>query len=77
MFAAYILIQVEGGRAGEVMRTVAEMQGVTSVADVTGPYDVIVRAEFESLDDLVRLLLRPVQALDGVVRTITCPVLRG
>jgi DNA-binding Lrp family transcriptional regulator len=42
--------------------------------DVTGPYDVIVRAEAESMDDLGRLVVSRVQLIDGITRTLTCPV---
>ena len=41
---AYILIQTEVGKAAYVAREIAEIEGVTMAEDVTGPYDVIVRA---------------------------------
>ena len=54
--AAYILIQTEVGKT-HVARQAAAVEGVTSAEDVTGPYDVIVRAESESMDDLGRLVV--------------------
>ena len=42
--------------------------------DVTGPYDVIVRAEADSVDDLGRLVVARIQAIEGITRTLTCPV---
>ena len=33
--------------------------------DVTGPYDVIVRAEAESVDELGKLVVAKVQGVDG------------
>ena len=44
--------------------------------DVTGPYDVIVRAEARNLDELGKLVVARVQAVDGITRTLTCPVVR-
>jgi DNA-binding Lrp family transcriptional regulator len=41
---------------------------------VTGPYDVIVRAEAETVDELGRLVVARVQSVDGITRTLTCPV---
>jgi hypothetical protein len=41
---------------------------------VTGPYDVIVRAEAGSVDELGKLVVARVQAVDGITRTLTCPV---
>ena len=41
---------------------------------MTGPYDVIVRTEAESLDDLGKLVVSQIQAVEGITRTFTCPV---
>jgi DNA-binding Lrp family transcriptional regulator len=43
---------------------------------VTGPYDVIVRAEAESIDDLGRMVVSQIQIIDGITRTVTCPVVK-
>ena len=45
MVHAYILIQTEVGKAAEVASEVGAIDGVVSAEDVTGPYDVIARAE--------------------------------
>ena len=71
---AYILIQTEVGKAADVAAQIAEVQGVTLAEDVTGPYDVIVRAEAQNVDDLGKLVVARVQAVDGITRTLTCPV---
>jgi DNA-binding Lrp family transcriptional regulator len=42
--------------------------------DVTGPYDVIVRAEASSVDELGQLVVARVQTVPGITRTVTCPV---
>jgi DNA-binding Lrp family transcriptional regulator len=41
---------------------------------VNGPYDVIVRAEAADIDGLGKLIVAKVQAVPGVTRTLTCPV---
>jgi len=74
MVKAYILVQTEIGRASEVARAIMLIDGVTASDDVTGPYDVIVRAEADSVDDLGKLILAKVQAVAGITRTLTCPV---
>ncbi len=71
---AYILIQTEVGKAADVAREIAGLDGVTTAEDVTGPYDVIVRAEARSVDELGKLVVAKVQAVDGITRTLTCPV---
>jgi DNA-binding Lrp family transcriptional regulator len=75
MINAYILIQTEVGKAGEVAAAVGQLPGVTQAEDVTGPYDVIARAEARSVDDLGKLVVARLQAVDGITRTLTCPVI--
>ena len=72
--SAYILIQTEVGKAAQVAVEVDGIDGVVSAEDVTGPYDVIVRAEAANVDDLGKLVVARVQAVDGITRTLTCPV---
>ncbi|MFB7129010.1 Lrp/AsnC family transcriptional regulator [Kitasatospora xanthocidica] len=74
MVQAYILIQTEVGKATAVARTIAGVPGVLSAEDVTGPYDVIVKAEAETVDELGRMVVAQVQKVDGITRTLTCPV---
>lgn len=71
---AYILIQTDVGKAAEVAREVGQIKGVKRAEDVTGPYDVIVRAEAANVDELGKLVVSKVQNLDGITRTLTCPV---
>ena len=74
MVTAYILVQTEVGKAAEVAREIMEIEGVQQAEDVTGPYDVIVRAEARNFDELGKLVVSRVQAVDGITRTLTCPV---
>jgi DNA-binding Lrp family transcriptional regulator len=74
MVSAYILILTEVGKAAQVARNGATIEGVKSAEDVTGPYDVIVRAEATDIDTLGRLVVARIQAVDGIDRTLTCPV---
>lgn len=73
---AYILIQTEVGKAAAVAAAIAELDGVASAEDVTGPYDVIVRAEAADVDELGKLVVAKVQGVNGITRTLTCPVVR-
>ena len=72
---AYILIQTEVGKATTVVQAIRDIDGVVVAEDVTGPYDVIVRAEARTMDDLGRLVVASIQVVPGITRTLTCPVL--
>ncbi len=74
MVQAYILIQTEVGKAASVAKAIASLKGVTQAEDVTGPYDVIVRAEARNVDELGKLVVAKVQMVDGITRTLTCPI---
>lgn len=74
MVQAYILIQTEVGKASAVAAEIAGLAGVLAAEDVTGPYDVIVRAEADTMDNLGRLVVAQVQNVPGITRTLTCPV---
>ncbi|HET9188326.1 MAG TPA: Lrp/AsnC ligand binding domain-containing protein [Acidothermaceae bacterium] len=74
MVQAYILIQTEVGKAAAVAREIADIKGVTMAEDVTGPYDVIVRAEARNIDEMGRMVVAKVQNVEGITRTLTCPV---
>jgi DNA-binding Lrp family transcriptional regulator len=71
---AYILVQTEVGKAAAVATEISDISGVVSAEDVTGPYDVIVRAQADDVDELGRLVVAQVQGVGGITRTLTCPV---
>ena len=72
--SAYILIQADLGRASEIMRAIRQLDGIDEAHDVTGPYDLIAKATAASIDDLGRLVVGDVQRVEGITRTVTCPI---
>jgi DNA-binding Lrp family transcriptional regulator len=71
---AYVLIQAEVGKSAQVAQEIGAIDGIVSAENVTGPYDVIVRAEAESVDELGRMVVSKMQLIDGITRTTTCQV---
>ena len=74
VIAAYILIQTEAGKAAIVAAALRDLPGVSETASLAGPYDVIARAQARNIDELAKLVTSQVQALEGVRRTMSCPV---
>lgn len=72
---AYILIQTEVGELESVVTACREVAGIVKAEALNGPYDVIAYAETAELDDLNRMVMRQVQQIHGVTRTLTCPVM--
>jgi DNA-binding Lrp family transcriptional regulator len=71
---AYVLIQTEVGKAAAVAAQIGQLEGIVTADDVTGPYDVIATAEAGSVDDLGKMVVSKVQMIEGITRTLTCPV---
>ncbi|AVZ74287.1 AsnC family transcriptional regulator [Streptomyces lunaelactis] len=74
MIEAYILIQTRAGTARDVAAEVSAVPGVLRAKAVAGPYDVIAQAEGKTVDDLGRLVIARIQQVEGISRTLTCPV---
>lgn len=72
---AFVLVQTEVGKAASVANRIREIPGVIAANDVTGPYDVIVQTEANSIDDLGKLVVSRMQVIEGITRTLTCPVI--
>jgi DNA-binding Lrp family transcriptional regulator len=76
MVQAYILVQTEVGMAQEVARAVSKIEGVARVDAVTGPYDVVVLTEADTVDSLGTFVVSRVQRVAGITRTLTCSILQ-
>ncbi len=72
-----MLIQTEVGRAEVIAKQLAALPGVLSSEYVTGPYDVVVRIEANTLADLQATVVPSVQQVTGITRTLTCPIANG
>ena len=55
MIAAYILIQVQAGKAATVAAALRDLPGVSETASLAGPYDVIARAQARDISELAKL----------------------
>ena len=76
MVEAYVLIQTEVGKAAQVATEVDKIDGVKSAQAVTGPYDAVVHATADDVDALGKLVVAKIQAVEGITRTLTCPVVK-
>jgi DNA-binding Lrp family transcriptional regulator len=71
---AFVLIQTDIGKPAPVATQVSRVEGVATAVAVTGPYDVIARLTANDVDSLAKIVASEIQAVDGVTRTLTCPV---
>ena len=69
---AYVLVETTVGRGSGIAAALRGMPGLVSVDRVTGPYDMIIVLEAESLPKVAELVTEHVHTISGVVRTVTC-----
>ncbi|MFC2001422.1 Lrp/AsnC family transcriptional regulator [Chloroflexota bacterium] len=69
---AFVLIETVVGRSKEVVAALRELKGVVSVDAVTGPYDVIIVIQGETLDDIGDVVTEKIHPIAGISRTVTC-----
>lgn len=70
---AYVLIQT-AVNAGHVASEIRNIEGVEAAEDVSGPYDVIVRTSAPDMDTLGQMVVSKIQSVEGITRTLTCPI---
>jgi DNA-binding Lrp family transcriptional regulator len=76
MVQAYVLVQTSVGRSAQAAQEIRGLPGVVTAHDVTGPYDIVVLAEAETMDALGQLVVGALQQVPGITRTTTCPVVK-
>jgi DNA-binding Lrp family transcriptional regulator len=74
---AYVLIDVEKGRAADVVIELTDKPGISAAKEIWGPHDVIAVIEADDVDTLIHIVKNEIVAADGVLRTDTCLVITG
>lgn len=73
---AYVLIEGAAGRIHRILEELRKIEEVKSCDAVTGQYDIIACIEAEDINALARVSYGKIQAIDGVLRTITCNIIQ-
>lgn len=69
---AFVLVEAAVGKSRDVVAAIRQLKGVTSVDAVTGPYDVIVVVQGETLGEIGELVAGKIHPISGIARTVTC-----
>ena len=74
---SYVLINATAGQAEAVAIALNGKPGI-SAADVTlGPHDVVAVVEGLDAEEVAKMVLNEIGAVEGVMRTTTCLVVSG
>ena len=68
---AYVLVNTKMGKVRDVARQIASLPGIKMANACWGVPDIFVVAEVTSADELNKLVIDKIQAIDGVERTET------
>ncbi len=74
--SAYILINVEAGKAAEVYKKLEKLKEIKHIDAVTGPYDIIVTIEGDDHSAIGRFVIEKIHKIKGVTHTITCYIIK-
>jgi len=69
---AFILIEVQVGRANHVADALRFLPQVTTADVVTGTFDIIASIEVADMAAMADLVTSQMQSIRGVIKTITC-----
>jgi DNA-binding Lrp family transcriptional regulator len=71
---AYVYMQVAPGKVPSVLTQLAGRAGLRKALAVVGKWDVLVQVEGPDLDQIAATVLSQLHGVEGVVRTLTTPV---
>ncbi|MCX6089005.1 MAG: Lrp/AsnC ligand binding domain-containing protein [Candidatus Atribacteria bacterium] len=72
---AYILIQVQTGKAQTLKKEISQYSWALRVDRIMGPFDIVALVEAENNREIGDTILCDIHSLQGVKRTLTCPVI--
>lgn len=73
---AYVLISATHSRIDAIRDELRALKPPVTEADmIMGPYDLIAVVEGADVNEIGRLVIRQIQKIDGVERTLTCMVI--
>lgn len=71
MIEAYVLLRVKPGQDRSVFRKVKKLKQVTEVDTVYGAYDLLIKVQVETMEDLDSFIFDTARAIKGVERSTT------
>lgn len=77
MKSAFVLVKCELGRLEEVANAVMEIDGVSEVHSITGPFDLLVKLYASTYDDFGDLIPGRLQKVAGIRETETLLAFRA
>ncbi len=74
--SAYVFVNTRGARQESLLAELAKWPEVKKINIVTGPYDMVLLVLVDSLDILRDFLIRRLQLVDGIEKTLTSVIIQ-
>jgi len=71
MTGAYVLLRIKPGMDRNVLNTLKKLAQVKAVETLYGEYDMLIKAEVETLDELDSFIFDTIRTIKGVERSTT------
>tara|TARA_B100002003_G_scaffold206459_1_gene200278 strand:- start:6 stop:245 length:240 start_codon:yes stop_codon:yes gene_type:complete len=71
MQTIFIQVKCALGQSYEVARALMEIEGVSEVYSISGPYDLLIKCYLPSGDDVGHFVNEGIQKVDGITDTMT------
>jgi DNA-binding Lrp family transcriptional regulator len=71
METLYLLVEIEVGKADDVVRRMRAVPGVTEVQAVTGPFDLIVKVQAPHINEALDTVVHKIRRIPGIRSTET------
>jgi DNA-binding Lrp family transcriptional regulator len=75
LITAYVMLNTELGHEGDSLEALKEVPEVTESYILYGVYDILVKVEAPSREELSRLITRKIRGIENIRNTITFIVL--
>lgn len=77
MKAAFVLVKCDLGRVEDVANNLMEIEGVSEVHSITGPYDLLVKVYAKTYEAFAEVVPRKLQSVRGIRDTQTMLAFRA
>jgi anthranilate phosphoribosyltransferase len=76
MLAAYVLLRIKPGMDRQVLQKVKRLEQVKVAETLYGEYDMLLRVEMETLDELDTFIFDTIRTIKGVESSTTLIVIK-
>jgi DNA-binding Lrp family transcriptional regulator len=71
----HILAKVDAGSLEQIIEKLRKVDGITTTDAVTGPYDMVISLEGDSVAKMLSTVIRKIRSIPGIIFTETLVVI--